>query len=101
MILHQDVVWFGCSATLDEEAEQLVLSSAGFRHVGPYMYQTEVVRTSVNRPDVAICIYSIPRGKLSSFESLYFLLDASTDSNNAATPDQIPKTVIFIDGAFL
>jgi len=25
VLLRQDVVWFGCSATLDEEAEQLVL----------------------------------------------------------------------------
>ena len=38
IILHQDVVWFGYSATLDNEVERLVLSSTGFRVVGPNMY---------------------------------------------------------------
>ncbi|OXV10267.1 hypothetical protein Egran_01973 [Elaphomyces granulatus] len=43
IILHQDVVLFGCSATLDNEAERLVLASAGFRPVGRHLYQTEVL----------------------------------------------------------
>jgi superfamily II DNA/RNA helicase len=96
-ILHQDVVWFGCSATLDRVGERRVLETAGFRTVGNRAYQTEIIRTSVDRPDIAIAVVPIPRGKLSSFDSLYFLLEsAATDS--VATPDRILKTIIFIDG---
>ena len=65
-ILHKDIVWFGCSATLDEASETRVLDTAGFRAVGNRMYQTEIIRTSVDRPDVALCVVPIPRGKLTS-----------------------------------
>lgn len=68
-ILRQDVVWFGCSATLDKEAEQLVLSNAGFRSVGDRMYQTEVIRTSVDRPDVSICVLPLGKGKMDSWDA--------------------------------
>jgi len=97
-ILPQDVVWFGCSATLDATAEKLVLSQAGFRVQGPRMYQTEVIRTSIDRPDVAIHLQPLRRGRIATFDSLYFLLDRSVDSAGSATPAQIPKTVVFVDG---
>jgi len=99
LILHQDVVWFGCSATLDDEAERLVLANAGFRPVGRRLYQTEVIRTSIDRPDVAICVRPLPRGKTDSFEALYFLLDKCISlDDGTATPEQIQKTIVFIDG---
>jgi hypothetical protein len=44
--LHQDVVWFGCPATLGDEARRLVLANAGFRP-GRHLYQTEVIKTSM------------------------------------------------------
>jgi superfamily II DNA helicase RecQ len=97
MVLNQDVVWFGCSASLPEKAEQAVLQEAGFRPVGPDYYRTEVIRTTIDRPDIEIGIFPIPRGKLSSFDMLYFLLDKSIDTDEAATPGQIPKTIVFID----
>ena len=96
-ILCKDIAWFGCSATLDDEAEQRVLDSAGFRSIGNGMYQTEVIRTSVDRPDVAICVMPLLRGKLDSWDALYFLLaDAVRDGR--ASPSNIPKTIVFVDG---
>jgi hypothetical protein len=67
--------------------------------LGCDQWQTEVIRTSVNRSDLFICIRPIPRGKLSSFETLYFLLDASMESGEVIipTPERIPKTIVFID----
>jgi superfamily II DNA helicase RecQ len=98
-ILRQDVIWFGCSATLNNEAEQLVLQNTGFRTIGPNSYQTEVIRTSINRADISICVCPIPRRKLGLFDSLYFLLDNAVDTNiQDITPEQIPKTIVFIDG---
>lgn len=98
IILHQDVVWFRCSATLDNEAERLVLANAGFRPVGRHLYQTEVIRTSIDRPDVSICVRPLPRGKTDSFKALHFLLDKCIGLDGTATPEQIPKTIVFIDG---
>lgn len=72
-ILRENILWFGCSATLSTEAEQYILQNAGFRPVGNNPWQTEVIRTSINRDDLFICVRPIPRGKLSVFESLYFL----------------------------
>lgn len=63
-ILRADIVWFGCSATLDSKAEKRVLDTAGFRMVGNGMHQTEVIRTSVDRPDVSLSVIPIPRKKL-------------------------------------
>lgn len=96
-ILHKDIVWFGCSATLDKTSETRVLNTAGFRAVGNRMYQTEVIRTSINRPDVALCVVPIPRGKLTSWDSLYFLLQSAA-SDGHATPSETSKTIVFIDG---
>ena len=73
-ILHQDVVWFGCSATLDVTDTKRVLITAGFRRVGNRTHQTEVIRTSVDRPDVALSVIAMPRNKLDSWDLLYFLL---------------------------
>ena len=98
-ILHQDVFWFGCSATLDNAGEELVLDSAGFRCVGPRPYQTEVIRTSINRDDISIVVVPIPRGKVQSYDRLQFLLDESVNAESrTATPQRIQKTIIFIDG---
>jgi superfamily II DNA helicase RecQ len=96
-ILHKDIVWFGCSATLDTASEARVLNTAGFRRVGNRMYHTEIIRTSVDRPDVTLCVIPIPRGKLTSWDPLYFLLQSAV-SDGRATPSNTPKTIVFIDG---
>jgi len=98
IILPQHVIWFGCSATIDDETERTVLLSGGFRALGSNMYQTEIIRTSIDRPDISICVRPIPKGKLTSYTMLYFLLDQCQDSNGLATPGRIPKTIVFVDG---
>jgi len=96
-ILHQNIVWFGCSATLDAAGEKRVLETAGFRPIGNRMYHTEVIRTSIDRPDVALCVIPIPQGKLTCWDALYFLLHSAT-CDRRATPSNIPKTIVFVDG---
>ena len=96
-ILHQDVVWFGCSATMDAKDESHVLNTAGFRSVGTGKHRTEVIRTSVDRPDISISVLPLARGKLTSWDSLYFLLNMAV-TDGVATPNEIPKTIVFIDG---
>lgn len=96
-ILREGVVWFGCSATLDAITEDRVLSTAGFRRVGNNRHETTVMRTSVDRPDVSICITPLPKLKLTSWDVLWFLF-ANAFSDTKATPERIPKTIVFIDG---
>ena len=55
-ILPADVVWFGYSATLNVNTERVILNKAGFRSVRPHMYETQVIRTLINRDDIAFCV---------------------------------------------
>jgi hypothetical protein len=89
---------------MDAKDEAHVLDTAGFRSVGPGKYQTEVIRTSIDRPDISISVLPLLRGKLNSWDFLYFLLNQAVTehiadpTSNVATPADIPKTIVFIDG---
>jgi hypothetical protein len=96
-ILPHEVVWFGCTATLDKETEGAILHSSGFRQLGNNPYETEILRTSINRTDLSLCVCPIPRKQLTKYDRLYFLLDSATGPQDAVTPEQIPKTIVFID----
>ena len=96
-VLRQDIVWFACSATLDAKTEEAVLSTAGFRPIGPNPYQTEVIRTSINRDDISFSVHALPRNKTTSFEALYFLVSRAVDDDGVPTPEQIPKAIVFVD----
>ena len=96
-ILPHKVVWFGCTATLDKDTEEAILHHAGFRQLGNNPYETEILRTSINRTDLSLCICPIPRKQLTKWDRLFFLLDSATRPQGTATPEQIPKTIVFID----
>jgi hypothetical protein len=97
--LRKDIVWFGCSGTLDAEAEKKNLDCAGFRPLGTHEYQTQVFRTSINRDDISICVEPIPRRKLHCYDRLHFLLDEAVDATaQDITPERLWKTIVFIDG---
>ena len=98
LVLRQNIVWFACSATLDAKTEEAVLSNAGFRPIGPNPYQTEVIRTSVNRDDISFSVHALPRNKTTSFEALYFLVSRAVDDDGVPTPERIPKAIVFVDG---
>ena len=96
-ILPHKVVWFGCITTLDKDTEEAILYYAGFRQLSNNLYETEILRTSINRTDLSLCICPIPRKQLTKWDRLFFLLDSATRPQGAATPEQIPKTIVFID----
>ena len=73
------------------------MSNAGFRQIGPNPYQTEVIRTSVNRGDISFSVHALPRNKTTSFEALYFLVSRAVDDDGVSTPERIPKAVVFVD----
>jgi superfamily II DNA helicase RecQ len=101
-VLPREVVWFCCTATAGALTQWFIQAYSGLREVGLGPYQTQVIRTTIDRPEVALLRLIIPRGMGGSgkgeYQLLDFLLDGCCDENIAATPLAIPKTAIFIDG---
>ena len=59
----------------------------------------EIIRTSIDRLDISICVFPIPKGKINCYEQLHFLLDQAVESSDGGlTPEKIPKTIVFVDG---
>jgi hypothetical protein len=92
-LLGSDVVWFACSATLTKAGEKIVIEKTGFRR-----RCMRYIRTTIDRPDLTLSLHPIQKGKLSTYEQLYFLLDNAVGPRGQILAQQVPKTVIFIDG---
>jgi hypothetical protein len=90
--------WFACTATLNNITFKIVQELAGFRN------NINIVRTSINRPDLSIIREYVKRGNKKSFKGLYFVIDRAYTATSAEqriqytpTPHRIPKTIIFLD----
>jgi len=44
----------------------------------------EIIRTSIDRPDISICVFPISKGKINCYEQLHFLLDQAVESSSMA-----------------
>lgn len=86
----RDVPWFACSATLDEKSLRAVTEGLGFQK------DVEILRTSINRPELLIQVAWIPKGGHQKALALRFLFDNAPDQP-VFRPSQIPKTLIFFD----
>ena len=98
IVFHLDIVQFAYSVTLNKKTERLVLLSAGFQAVSHHLYQTKVIKMSINHPDVSICVQLTVRKKVDLQEYLYFLLNECIDNDGIFTPEKILKTIVFVDG---
>jgi superfamily II DNA or RNA helicase len=87
--------WFGCTATLDMKSFESLCYSSGFSK------NVRIMRTTINRPEIAIIRKELPQNTKSSFRSLYFLFDEAADLQDdkpsKPTPERIKKSVIFFD----
>lgn len=92
VLVSQSVPIFGCTATLDKECQQYVLEHAGFRQRSGGR-ALEIVRTTVDRPDIAVVVLPIPRGIRSKD---YRRLDFIFSGAKPHAPEDIPKTIIYI-----
>jgi superfamily II DNA helicase RecQ len=91
-LLPPSVPLLACSATLDPTTLEAMKKHVGIKDRGMH-----IIRTSVDRPDIAIIIQTIQKNKVSTFIDLYFILRGAVDDNKRATPENIPKTIIFLD----
>jgi len=67
-----DRPWFGCSATLDTETLEKLQEIRAFKD------NFYIIRTSIDRPEIAIVRKIIPKNKKTSYNCLYFLIDGAT-----------------------
>lgn len=86
----RDVPWFACSATLDMKTLHAVIDGLGFQK------DVEILRTSINRPELLIQTAWIPKGSHKKAIALRFLFDNGSDLP-ILRPSQIPKTLVFFD----
>jgi hypothetical protein len=86
----RDVPWFACSATLDMKTLHTVIEGLGFQK------DVEILRTSINRPELLIQTTWIPKGTHKKAMALRFLFDNGPDQP-ILQPSQIPKTLVFFD----
>jgi superfamily II DNA helicase RecQ len=78
--------WFGCTATLDPDSFDELCRFTGFRK------NVCIVRTSIDRPEIAYIRKVIPTNQKMQFQYLHFLIeDAAEDAN--PTPSRIPKSL--------
>ena len=47
------------------------------------MYQTEVIKTFMDCPNVLICVLPLSKGKINLWDTLYILLNVCIDLNTA------------------
>jgi superfamily II DNA helicase RecQ len=87
------VPWFACSATLDAATLEKVKKGVSFED------DVTIMRTSIDRPELAIRLGWIPNQSRSSATALRFLFDQGPgpDTESICTPENIPKTVVFFD----
>jgi superfamily II DNA helicase RecQ len=87
------VPWFACSATLDTETLEKVKKGIGFDE------DVTIMRTSIDRPELAIRLGWIPNRTRKTATALRFLFDQGpgTDSESICMQQKIPKTVVFFD----
>jgi superfamily II DNA helicase RecQ len=67
-----DKVWFGCTATLDTDAQRRICDFAGFKE------DTRIIRTSIDRPDIAFIREVVKKNEKLSFRPLYFVISRFT-----------------------
>ena len=65
-------VWFGCTATLDTDAQRRICDFAGFKE------DTQIVRTLIDRPDIAFIREVVKKNEKLSFRPLYFVISRFT-----------------------
>ncbi|KAJ5557569.1 hypothetical protein N7513_003155 [Penicillium frequentans] len=84
------VPWFACSATLDLKTLHVIIEGLGFQK------DVEILRTSINRPELLIQTAWIPTGAHKKATALRFLFD-NGPCQPILRPSRIPKTLVFFD----
>jgi superfamily II DNA helicase RecQ len=78
--------------------ERVIRTCGGFRQEGSEVGDLEIIRASIDRPDISISIQPIEKGQQTSCEQLFaFLHNAIDPETGELTPQRVPKTLIFLD----
>jgi len=86
------IPWYACSATLAPECLEKVKERLGFSDS-----TLQLIRTSIDRPEIDLVIETMPRGTKGSFDSLFFTISEGVDDQRQPIPKKILKMIIFIN----
>jgi len=96
-ILPSQVGLFACSATLPERLEQRIVKDAGFNRNGTWDRAVNLIRGSVDRPEISIIVETLPRTK--PMQRLLSILQPAIDGvQDVARRTSLPlieQTVVF------
>ncbi|EME77511.1 uncharacterized protein MYCFIDRAFT_146178, partial [Pseudocercospora fijiensis CIRAD86] len=73
------------SATIDKECTKYTIKYASIRKEGLNPYETKIIRSSIDRPEIIYIIKFIPREYLTDYDMLYIVID------NAVSYPPIPN----------
>jgi superfamily II DNA helicase RecQ len=88
-----DRPWFGCSATLDQETLEKLQELRVFKD------DFHIIRTSIDRSEIAIVRKTIPRNKKASYNCLYFLIDDALPPEGEEAQEQVRSDMNTTDKA--
>ncbi|KAI1096669.1 P-loop containing nucleoside triphosphate hydrolase protein [Rostrohypoxylon terebratum] len=63
-LIPNGVPWFGCTATLSEEAQEFIMPLAGFRPRGTRAGSLSLIRATVDRPNVTLVVAPLEKGTI-------------------------------------
>ena len=96
-ILPSSVRLFACTATLPEQLERRIVKDAGFDRDGTWDQDVNLIRGSVDRPEISIIVETLPQLKPMR-RLLHILRPAIEGVSDAAQRTSLPlieQTVIF------
>ena len=82
--------WFGCTATFDPGCFDELCRYIGFKK------SVRVIRTGIDRPEIAYIRKVIRKNQKMQFRYLYFVIENAV-KDARPTPSRIPKTLIFFE----
>ncbi|KXT00171.1 hypothetical protein AC579_5673, partial [Pseudocercospora musae] len=75
-----------------EATTEYVSQHSGMRTVGNGHFESRIIRSSIDRPEVTYIVKFIPKDLLATYDYLYCIID------HAVSYDKMRKVLIFIDG---
>ena len=104
-LIRLSIPLFAYLATLNPKTLEDVMRSLILRD-----YNTKIIQTALTRKELAFRLGTMPRKTIESYTSLHFLVDAAIEppinkeyldkpdlEGHTATPENIPKTIIFFN----
>jgi hypothetical protein len=80
ILVNQDIVFFSCIIILDKVTKSIILANNRFKLSKTWFYQTEIIRISINKPEISFQVRIIKKGKTNKFYPLLFFVNNTIET---------------------